>query len=281
MKKHLFALFILISTLAPAQDIKDNSRYLYIAISLQDKGGFAIIDTLLITKDSGNRTEFNVGKGFGKTERQDFIRHGDSVYILIDNDTILFYDYSIETGDTFYYMSGKNMADSFVVDSTAIRRLDDGNFYRHWFLHTLGSNAGIPLVWIEALGEKYMGWDYSMYKVTHQPALESICYNNDMIMWNNVMQLDKTCNFDSVARSLGINEIIADKPLVYPNPCTTELNIRSDSEMYYVICNLNGQIFSRGYSDGVIGTEKLYPGMYLLFLYNAHISYQVYFEKTD
>ncbi len=266
--------------MASAQKINDNSRYLYIIISSQGNGGFAMIDTLIVTKDSGNQTEFSAGKGFSKEEKQVFLKDGDSIYIITNNDTSLIYDYSLEAGDTFNYMPATPQADKFIVDSVNIRLLEDGKLYKHWYLHTLASMANFPIIWIENLGEKYSGWDYTTYNIFHTPALESICYDNQILLWNNVMQLDKTCDFDSIVKTLGVDKLYGFKPLLYPNPCIKFLQVSLNQDFHFVIYDLSGKVISEGFSDGKIDTEHLPEAVYILHLFNAAATYHFIFEKT-
>lgn len=281
MKKYIVVYFILIFSQSFAQQIQDKSRYLFIAISFQGNGGFAIIDTLIITKDSGNRTEFIIGKGFGKTEKQVLFKNGDSIYIVSENDTLLLYDYSLEAGDTFNYKTGTAESDRFAIDSSNTLMLEDGKFYRHWYLHSIGSMANFPLTWIENLGEKYSGWDYTYYKVSHTPALESICNNNQSVLWNNVMQLNKTCNFDSIAKVLNIDKPNKDNLLLYPNPCMSFIQVNLNEEFQYVIYNLYGKVISEGVSDGKIDTENIPSAIYILQLFNTETSFHLIFEKAN
>ncbi|MDP2175676.1 MAG: hypothetical protein Q8K70_07160 [Bacteroidota bacterium] len=140
---------------------------------------FALIDTLLIIKQNVDTIEFLLTNSNTK-----FKKINKKTYLIKGSDSILLYDYDLAPNDNFFLKKSNGQMDSFVVDSVNYKKLNDNKNYKHWYLRNKSND--LKITWLENLGEKNIGWDYSNYDLfDFNSALKAICINESLIYWNN------------------------------------------------------------------------------------------------
>jgi len=273
MKKLLlptcFILLLFAAKMAKAQDIKNNTLYFFISYYNQpppnDKSGR--IDTLKVTHSNLDTVAFY-------SNSSNFIKEGEKISLLDNSEKILLYDYSLVTGDTFK-LDYNQTEHSFLVDSVVSVLYEDGNFYTEWHLHDLQDPNSI-IVWVQNLGEKSVGWNWTYHKTPHLPGVKAICTNGDLVYWRTSNDYfpnpepTPSCNFDSlnnlINNTQSVKEIKHTPFKIYPNPASSVLFVEQiPLGTAYRIVNMIGAEVAKGIYEGdAIPISTLGQGMYIL-----------------
>jgi hypothetical protein len=200
-----------------------------------------------------------------------FWQTGDKVY---DLSGILFYDYSLEQNDTFYFenkWSGETdqlFVDSVYLDTFANRIL------KVWSLKD-SKQYPFRVKWIEGIGSMDYGWDYSFYNgawTDGPPETVAICVNDTMLFWDDkdriVIQkkVEPNCNYKAIIRklvSIGKRDVLPVTVNLYPVPANGILNIELGKAYSgrIEICNALGQVLlTDDFESGMHLTYKLPEG---------------------
>jgi len=289
MKKLILLIFL--SLLLPAKDIfgqgiADGSRYFYIQESMSPFIKYTYIDTLKIRSSSADTVYFSC---FGQ-DTPDFVKIGDKIHYIsnIIPYTNLEYDYSLQAGDTFTYLdtmpfiSGRTQM--YVVDSVKSLMLEDSNTYKHWYLRNIENDFPFKpkAIWVENLGEKTMGWSWFYAGIEDGPTrLKAICSKNqDLIYWNNyIVDLDRSCDFDSLAKLVSLSESSSRQITLYPNPANDYIRFDTDTTVQFALLNAFGQKVMSGCSDGYISVGHLPEGIYYIRIQRDQEIYGTKFVK--
>jgi hypothetical protein len=273
-------LFILNKSLMGQVTVVNGSKFLKIQFINQappnDK--FALIDTLLIIKQNADTIDFLLTNSNAK-----FKKNNKKTYLIKDSDSILLYDYDLSPNDKFFLKKSNGQMDSFVVDSVNYKKLNDNKNYKHWYLHNKSND--LKITWMENLGEKNFGWDYSSYDLfDFNSALKAICINENLIYWNNSYngleqhQISDTCNFNGIQKLLFISSTNFKSLVFYPNPANNFITIEypksSFNDWEFSILDIKGKIvFESKDTLTQISTSNLINGTYLIQLNNKIYQY--------
>jgi hypothetical protein len=240
---------------------------------------FALIDTLLIVKQNVDTIDFLL-----TNSRAKFKKINKKTYLIKDSDTILLYDYDLAPNDNFFLKKSNGQMDSFVVDSVNYKKLNDNKNYKHWYLRNKSND--LKITWLENLGEKNIGWDYSNYDLfDFNSALKAICINESLIYWNNGYngleqhQIADTCNFNGIQKLLFISSTNYKSLVIYPNPANNFITIDypkiNSIDWEISILDINGKmVFESKEPLTQIPTSNLPNDTYLLQLNNK--TYQLH-----
>jgi hypothetical protein len=79
------------------QSISDSSKYFFVGYNTSQPGNYSYINTLTVTFSMNDTIAFKLSGG----GNSDFIKYGNYIYKISDNDSLLLYDYTLQEGDTF------------------------------------------------------------------------------------------------------------------------------------------------------------------------------------
>ncbi len=231
-------------------------------------------DSVIVTYTSNDTTWFNtsVQHPFGKSY---FYRAGSKVYREnFAMGPVLYYDYSLVKGDTFFSHIGHH-PDTFIVDSIYYKKLNHRTF-KAWHLTSVHKTNKIRWDWIEGLGELGSGWDTRGYFLIDAGwEIKGMCLNDSVIYWNTAYNYFKdrepipTCLFDSVSKRLGLQEKIAVTDFTfYPNPASDGITIHATSDGLLSIMDQTGRIFidNKPFIQGtqILDISTLQTGIYFM-----------------
>jgi hypothetical protein len=263
-----------------AQVIRDGTRYMKVIHSTtqgppNDRWG--LIDTLNVTYQSADTVKFNL------SNKAKFIKTGGQVFQFIERDTVLAFDFDLVAGDTFRseFYDGEIVL---LVDSINSIQFYDGNFYRHWYLTSVSTTNRDPIVWVEGIGEKSVGWSSLVwYNVLHWPSVNAICYNNSVVYWDySFYGFDPTCSFDSIVQMLDVPTVLGANGIkIQPNPVKKYISFNKTLEGEYVILGMTGVVIQQGDISNQINVEHLSNGTYLLLLSNEYGTIPMRFSKVN
>jgi hypothetical protein len=263
----LFCLFAFVLLSSPAfsqeKDVANNSTYFFLQFATSSPDVSGIIETLKIISSNDDSTVFQV-------DDKEFVKVGEEIFLIQNNERILLYDYSMQQGDSFKLATILSGTVSLVVDSVVQRPLEDSIAYRHWFLSDTDDYQR-QIIWIESFGEYRVGWDWSNFKRLHLPVLKAMCKGGDtLVYWNSSFNgfepnnPSKSCDFETLKTKLSIGDITSKNITITPNPVSDKLLIEGLQEYEYFIYNLRGQIIQSGGANADISVAHLRRGIYLL-----------------
>ncbi len=267
--KYLSIILYLIPHVLSSQNIKSNTRYLNDLLYL---GTVIYTDTLFIESNKNDSLIFNIHSRMYPAKR--FLQTGDSVFKTEGLKHILLYDFSLQAGDTFRLRAGAQDSMDYLVDSVTFSKLLDNMNYRHWHLSAINSSR--KLTWIEFIGEKNKGWDYTEFKIRY---LMAVCQDMQLIVFQAGPE-DPTCQFDSLSREYSVNTVQKNKLLLYPNPAVNRLNWSFDEKAGYEIYNMQGAEIQSGEAAGSVDISMLANGNYILIIRKEGLTYRSVFAKT-
>lgn len=163
-----------------SQNIRDNSRYLYWGVSLDDGGVNLYYDSVHLNSNRKDTVSFGL-QSFknNKVKIEEFYKIDKKVYFVDQSEWILLYDYGMQVKDTFK-LERFNVREDFILDSIVDIKYEDNRYYKNYYLHSINNNF-YKLIWIEGLGEKNHGWNYLSYKSFDLPSLTAICANDSIV----------------------------------------------------------------------------------------------------
>lgn len=262
--KHIKLLYIvsfifLTQDVLIAQKILDGAKFLHMTYDGGPRATVNFDQIYKISVGSINVYKFN---------NQIILEKGEKIYYKWGNDTVLYYDYSLKAGDTFYFNHPPTRTEFMAVDSIIMKELNDGKFYKHWYLKS--EKQSIPIIWVEGLGEKNMGWyAYDLIPI-HSTKLKSICMIDTLIFWDTTFNgfepfsESPTCDFHRLLKYNSTGKINIRQHLIFPNPVSNEITITGFEGFQYEIYNLIGQKVTNGILLESINTNKLDKGTYIL-----------------
>jgi hypothetical protein len=260
--KLLFSISLLFtsSSFSCAQAIIDSTNYFYLTYNTSNgkyKGSVAQVKkSTLVT----NEYYFNADT---------LIVSNNQVFFKKNNVNKLYFDFKLQLKDTFYFKNTTGI-DTMEVDSIKSVTLDDGKPYKHMFLKS--QYQFNPIIWVEGLGEKNLGWIRYDLKFTEMPELKAICKNTNLIYWYNsfdgleTINIADSCDFNYLNRQLFIPNMSHLKIGVYPNPANNTLNIVGINSGHYTIYNSFGTLMSEGLCNNSINIEALPKGCFHLLI---------------
>lgn len=263
----LFCIVLLVNTKVFSQELINNTRFFKTINSYK----WNYVDTLKIISKTADTTNFEIG-------RVQMIKRGNLIY-KTSEDSALLYNYSLEAGDTFILNLNFQPDQSFIVDSIKNRLLKDGKFYKHWYLHNIEEPV-FKIIWVQNLGEKTLGWDWTYFNNSHYPGVYGICANYSLIYWGFEDNNNKTCNFDSLAFALKIEgNYIHSNLNFFPNPVQNIVQWNSDEEFEFSVYSSDGKLCLEGKASGQIDLSSLTIGMYQLVLKGKNSFHQTLILK--
>ena len=241
---------------------------------------------------------FNLGSGMLRTEkyldlRDDFIYEDNNRilfyvtddnmqhYWLLDGDSILVYDFSLELGDTFESAYSPH---KLTVIETDTMRLTNKAKRQYWVLAS-EEHPEHTLTWIQGLG--------TYHGVLWPPDFPSGEYGDDLL---NCYYLNEQFYHINPAvphcRATGLvsvdeTEIDISPIIVYPNPASDILQVvLADSGIYsYSVTSMDGRTIltctSNDASKLDVDISNLESGMYLIRLHKEEQSYVSKFIKAN
>ncbi len=258
-----------------AQEITNETQFLRLNISPSQSPPNnlnILVDSLYVTQQKLDTTNFEIKTLLTTTLAARFIKSGDHVYQIKDQDSVLVYDYSLTIGDTFP-VTFYSINHLLILDSITDKTFANGRKYKHWHLHTVDPTVTEKIVWVEGLGEQNFGWDYSLFASVHQPFVIGICIRDTLVNWRKIEEIkhiSPSCNFDLIRKSLSLDKLKNHQILVYPNPTSSILTIlpASQSFSFGIITNTNGAVVKRFEVRGQIELDirDLKSGIYFLII---------------
>lgn len=244
--------------------------------------GGSFIDTLEVISDANDSVKFEI-KGATGFNRGTYLKTGNRVYLVEGKDSmVLLYNYDLDTGEVFYLNTYGGL-DSFKVDSIKTESTSDGKGRKHWFLHRITNPMYEPIVWIEHIGEKELGWNWLNYGAVHMPYVQAICSSTDqeLIYWRESdfgwsTKPEPSCDFKELDKYLSADRL--DEELVklslYPNPTRGSFSIESSVSIqgYRVFTALGNQVIlqkGRAYDSQIDLTERP-SGIYFIEIRTAN-----------
>jgi hypothetical protein len=219
-------------------------------------------DSVMITKVSNDTTWFNTtanhpsGKGY-------YYRAGLKIYRVESQGNILYYDYSLVKGDSFFcrLMPYPDffISDTFIVDSVYTKKLSQHTFKAWRLKQKRGGHE--KWEWLEGLGEFTAGWDLKSYlRIDNGWMIKGICLHDSVLYWYDDIKYfgsrepSPTCNLDDISKTLGVEKVHDNAVFcIYPNPANGPFSISSAISGETTIYDLTGKI--------CIGPVKLFPGI--------------------
>lgn len=254
--KLFLSIFLLISSVISAQSTFEGGiRYFYYGVGFNAPPNdvYAYIDSMYITSQKNDTIQFEVKNiAAGKGEKNTYWKIGNTISLLKSNDTIVLYDYSLNINDTFKLING-SINESLILDSIVMVKMENNIDFKHFYLHSL-SSFPFPIIWIENIGEKTNGWNYSSFKAQDHPGLQAVCASNSLI-WSDSVYYWKfsnsgfkfeyfkvDCQLYDALKKVGIHEILKGIN-VFPNPTQDFVFISTNnSEKYtFELYSLDGK----------------------------------------
>lgn len=219
--------------------------------------GNSFIDTLEVISDANDSVKFEI-KGATGFNRGTYLKTANKVYLAENKDSmVLLYDFDLDSGDVFYLNTYGGL-DSFSVDSIKTLNTYDGKGRKHWFLHRITNPMYEPIVWIEDIGSKVLGWNWLNYGRVHLPYVQAICSSSDqeLIYWRESdfgwsTKPEPSCDFKELDKYLSVEQLGEElvKLSLYPNPTQGAFSIESSVPIqgYRVFTALGNQVlFQKG-----------------------------------
>lgn len=254
-----------------AQKILDGSKFLYLTYGDGPKTTVSIKQIIKTSTGKVNVYKFDIPI---------ILEKNDKVYYLIGNDTVLYYDYSLMVGDTFYFNNPTTRTEFMKIDSIKMIQLNDLKFHKHWYMKS--KYQAKPLIWVEGLGEKNFGWYRYDWIWIHTTELKSICQIDTLIFWNTTFNgfepdiVAPTCDYFPLLKRNNSKEINIQRPVIFPNPANQKATITIsngyikeirlysiDGKLVKDISNING-------SEFVIDISYLSQGVYTIVVLDNH-----------
>lgn len=229
--KLFLSIFLFISIAISAQSTFEGGiRYFYYSVGFNapPKDIYAYIDSMYITSQKNDTIHFEVKNiAAGNGQKTTYWKIGNKISLLNSNDTILLYDYSLNINDTFKLING-SINESLILDSIVMVKMENNIDFKHFYLHSL-SSFPFPIIWIENIGEKTHGWNYSSFKAQDIPGIQAVCASNSLIWsdWIYYWQYSNSgfediyikvdCKLYDALKKVSIDEISIGLN-VFPNP---------------------------------------------------------------
>lgn len=264
------SLFFTSITYSYAQTILDSTKYFYLTYNTSNGKFKGSIENVLKSTVINNYYFF---------ANDTLIASGSKVYYNNITRKNLYYDFNLKLKDTFYFNRSTGI-DTMIVDSLKSIKLDDGNIYKHLFMSSQYQSS--PIIWVEGLGEKDLGWIRYDWQFTALPQLKAVCKNDNLVYWNNTFDgfdsriVSDSCDFVNLLNVLSIPNINYNYIKVYPNPVKDELNIKGISTGEYFVYNSLGQIIVVGSFENKINIASFTIGIYYLIIKQDN---KIYFSR--
>lgn len=210
-----------------AQGIIDGTRYL---IRSTWAGRYNIDTTQIISNTNDSLVFQIITPPYNKERKKRTFVKKNNIVSVVDADKMRpLYNYNLQEKDSFIASwawggdTNKIFSTTLYVDSIRYVKLLDNKLYKHWYFKR-NTQSGLPIIWIENLGEAQLGWDYGQaYAVETFYGLHAICQNNSLTLNIETPRIN-SCNFDSlkkvdVAPINNTMETIA----LYPNPAQNKI----------------------------------------------------------
>lgn len=253
----------------------NNARFLY--LEYDNSTGRNLVAISNIQKDATDPSMFYF--------EQDTLQFKDNkVSTYVNGKPIVYYDYNLVAGDTFYFERTGGI-DTMLVESVKNEVLDDGKSYLHWTLSSQFSSSKI--VWMHGLGEKKHGWRRYDLVSTYGMDLKAICKEDNLIFWNSEFNgfephtISPSCNFDSLRQAVSIKEVSQNPVRIYPNPTNNSFKVELEGYRkieQVSITDVSGKAIwnIKKYKGESISVGHFAPG-----IYHVHITQngKKYFNK--
>jgi len=257
--KLLFIISLLaFATSIQSQNIIDNARFLYLTFNNNTGGEKVSIEKIQKINPLSNRYTFNT---------ETIAENNNLIYYFNGKDSVLYYNYDLNAGDTFFFKRTMGI-DTMFVDSVKLILLNDNKAYKHWYLKSLYTSN--PIVWVRGLGEKKLAWLRYDLQFINTPKLKAICKNDSLIFWDNSFNgfeprnVQATCEFDSLLKRNSLTAIDFSSFVVFPNPVSNSIQVNGIERGPYKIYNSIGQLQQSGNFENSIQIENLKTGLYFI-----------------
>lgn len=257
--KLLFIISLLaFATSIQSQNIIDNARFLYLTFNNNTGGEKVSIEKIQKINPLSNRYTFNT---------ETIAENNNLIYYFNGKDSVLYYNYDLNAGDTFFFKRTMGI-DTMFVDSVKLIVLNDNKAYKHWYLKSLYTSN--PIVWVRGLGEKNLAWLRYDLQFINTPKLKAICKNDSLIFWDNSFNgfeprnVQATCEFDSLLKRNSLTAIDFSSFVVFPNPVSNSIQVNGIERGPYKIYNSIGQLQQSGNFENSIQIENLKTGLYFI-----------------
>jgi hypothetical protein len=146
MKTALLMILLLGSILTYCQDFKNGTRYLSAQPNSEEYRYFE----LELTGQSADTVYLRYHL-IGLGDYKNYINIGNKLYL---EDSLLFFDFGSQTGDTILY-SNEGIETKITVDSIKDLKLENEQIYAHFFAHHVSDSTEYTI--IKGIGEKKTG----------------------------------------------------------------------------------------------------------------------------
>lgn len=264
MKKLITLFSVLLTLSVVGQDFVSGTKY------LQGKTMFSgySVSELTVTRTNGDST-------FMEYDGIQYSYFKDKLYM---EDSLLFFDFSSNEGDTLVY-NNRGFRTKIRVDSIRDIMLDNGLLYKHYFAHDILNRGRYTI--IKGIGEKSFGLNlfYAVITIPEFVGVISVCINDSLIYWLSTKP--PTCDFDSLV-DLGIGNINKQSYFpytLYPNPAHDVLYLEGVEQADIRILDVLGAELYNGVYENSLDVSKFSSGVYFLEFMKNKTMYRTKFYK--
>jgi len=264
--KLLFSISLLFTsiTFSYAQTVIDGAKYFYLTYNTSNGKFNGSIENVIKSNAINNHYFFM---------NDTLIASGSKVYYNNITRKNLYYDFNLKLKDTFYFNRSTGI-DTMIVDSLKSIKLDDGNIYKHLFMSSQYQSS--PIIWVEGLGEKDLGWIRYDWQFTALPQLKAVCKNDNLVYWNNTFDgfdsftIADTCDFNNLMR-VSVSKLKYESINFFPNPAKDFITLEwktNAKPAYVIVTDVQGKTIAqqawKGNEKCNLITETWPNGMYFV-----------------